>query len=202
MNKKELLSLIRNKLVGGDTTAASKGQYHPRVIEKSAELGYDEILQAIVSGGEKYNEYSLPGIDAMITPIYKPVLYDDVRGQSYIELRVYHKNLAKQFTLPKQPSALFVIIDTVSEPIWDELEAAKVDYSIGVLIESTRVYFDANFPTTNAPTTILAKIAPTLSEMKDTDEIKVPTMALYDATMKYWRDQRPNDDLNENKQLP
>jgi hypothetical protein len=202
MKKNELISLIRNKLTGGNSTIASNNRYHPRVVEKSIELGYDAILQQIVQGADKFGEYILPGSDSMIKTYVKDVLYDEDRAQYYIDLHVDDERFARQFTLPKNQSYLFAIIDAVSEPIWNELDVNTIDNTIGVMVEIDRIYFDQKFPSNLHPTKVLAKIIPNFSQLSPEDEIKVPTQALYISAMQYWQNQKPNDDLNENKEMP
>lgn len=202
MKKNELISLIRNKLTGGTTSISANNRYHPKVVEKSIELGYDSILNRIVQGADKFGEHVLPNSDAMVKPYMKDVLYDEERGAYYIDLHVDDKRFLRQVTMPKNPEYLFAIIDSVSEPVWANLEVNMIDDTIGVMAELDRIYFDTKFPSKFYPTKVLAKIIPNFSQLADTDEIKVPTEALYISSMNYWQQQAPNDDLNENKQLP
>jgi hypothetical protein len=202
MKKNELISLIRGKLTGGTSSIASNSRYHPRYVEKSIELGYDALLQQIVQGADRYGEHVLPSSDAMIKTYIKDVLYDEDRAQFYIDLHVDDKRFARQFTLPKNQSCLFAIIDAVSEPIWNELDVMKVDDTIGVMVELERIWFDQKFPEKLHPTKILAKIIPNFSQLEPNDEIKVPTQALYLSSMQFWQGPMPNDDLNDNKETP
>jgi hypothetical protein len=202
MKKNELISLIRSKLTGGTTSIDSNNRYHPRVVEKSIEMGYDSILGEILKGAEKFNGYTLPNTDAMIKPFIKDVLFDEERESYYIDLHVDDARLLRQITLPKDSRYLFAIIETISEPMWDNLEVNQIDDTIGVMPELDRTYFDNKFPSKLHPTKVLAKIIPNFSQLSATDEIKVPTEVLYASSMNFWNNQRPNDDLNENKQTP
>lgn len=202
MKKNELISLIRNKLTGGTSSVASNNRYHPKVVEKSIELGYDSLLQQIVQGADKFGEHTLPSADAMVKTFIKDVLYDEERAQYYIDLHVDDKRFARQFTLPKNQSYLFAIIGSESEPIWNELDVFELDDTIGVMIELDRIWFDQKFPSKLHPTKILAKIIPNFTQLSPEDEIKVPSQVLYLSAMQYWQGQKPNDDLNENKEMP
>jgi hypothetical protein len=202
MKKNELISLIRNKLTGGATSIDSNNRYHPRVVEKSIELGYDSLLSQILQGADKFSGYTLPNTEAMVKPFVKEVLFDDERESYYIDLHVDDARFLKQVTLPKDSRYLFAIIDPISEPMWDNLEVNQIDDTIGVMPELDRIYFDNKFPSKLHPTKVLAKIIPNFSQLSATDEIKVPTEALYMSSMNFWNNQRPNDDLNENKQTP
>ena len=85
--------------------------------------------------------------------------------------------------------------------MWDELEATKVDFTVGVMIENKRLYFDSLFQPNiykNQIGEILVKMIPTYDGLSDTDDVDVSLQLILDAVFKFWQEQRPDDQVNDN----
>lgn len=201
MTKKEFISLLRNRLTGGGATAAQKSNFHPVVIDKSIELGYNDVMMAIVNNSAKESDYDMPDQDSLISTFYRDVAFDSVRERYYIVFSLFDKKCYGQITMPAGGRTIFALIDTVSEQMWDELGTADIDYSVGVMIESSRIYFDKYFPTRNFPNPVLLKAIPSFGQIADNEQINIPLTAVYEAAMRYWTGEKPNDDLNDNKEI-
>lgn len=68
MTKAELRQLIIEKLSGGDTTTASRSKYHPVVVDKTIEAGYNDIVRAILDSAKKSR--TKVDIDHLVRPYY------------------------------------------------------------------------------------------------------------------------------------
>jgi len=201
MTKRELISLIKNKLTGGTSTVSANSKYHPRVIEKSIEIGYNTVLLGTLEENKRFRDIAMPYLD--IKAFYREVSFDSIRQQHYISAKnVLDPRFVRAISSPVNREQAFAFIDSTSEPMNFELEAFQIDQTIGAMVENENIYFDDKFPTVNPPEKLLLKMVPDFSGLGMDDEVTIPLAQLHAATMEYWNGLRPDDDINENKQLP
>jgi hypothetical protein len=200
MTKAELRQLIIEKLSGGDTATASRSKYHPVVVDKTIEAAYNDIVRAMTDSSKK-NRTNVD-MDNLVKPFYFTPQLDERRGQYYVESSFSpDKVLVRQVSQPMNRVNSFAFVSTTSEPMWDELEATKVDFTVGVMIENKRLYFDSLFQPNiykNQIGEILVKMIPTYDGLSDTDDVDVSLQLILDAVFKFWQEQRPDDQVNDN----
>jgi len=200
MNKAEFRQLIIEKLSGGDTTTASRSKYHPKVVDKTIELGYNDVIRAMLDDSKKTREKI--SIDHLVRPYYMTPQLDEKRNQYYIESKLsLDRTLVRQVSQPMNRVNSFAFMSTSAEPMWEELEATKVDFTVGVMIENNRMYFDSLFYPmrfNHQVGDLLVKMVPNYDGLSDTDDINVPLNPVMDAVFKYWNEQRSDDQTNDN----
>lgn len=200
MTKAELRQLIIERLSGGDTSTASRSKYHPVVVDKSIELGYNDIVGAMIDAID--SKKSKANIDHLIKAVYLTPKLDEQRNQYYVESTMtLDRKLVRQISQPMNRVNSFAFVSTISEPMWEELEATKVDFTVGAMTENKRIYFDSLFQPNifkHQIGDLLIKIVPNYDGISDSDEVNVPFQPLLEAVFNYWNGQKPDDQVNDN----
>lgn len=198
MTKQELIELVIERLRGGDTTSASRSKYHPVVVEKTIEIGYNDTLKNMLD--QVNNRSAKFPIDHLIRTYYfKPIL-DNNRDQYYVETTMsLDVKLIRQVSQPKNRNASFAFMSTSSEPMWSELDVTKVDSTIGYMVENKKIYFDDMFNSQFG--NIMVKMVPNFDGLSMDDDINIPLEPILDYCDKYWNNQRTDDQINDNEQI-
>lgn len=200
MNKKELIALITERLTGGDSTSASRGKYHPVVVEKTIEVAYNDIIRSTVDQAIKENK--LFNTDHLVQSYYYTPQVDPRRNQWYIESDFsLDSKLIRQISQPRNRNANFAIVSNVSEFMWDELDVTKVDFTIGAMIETKRIYFDDLFhPQVFGETIgdIMVKMVPNFDGLKNEDDVNVPLELIMESVYRFWERQKKDDQIDDN----
>jgi hypothetical protein len=200
MNKKELIALISERLTGGDTTSASRGKYHPVVIEKTIEVAYNDIIRLTVDQAIKENK--LFNTDHLVKSYYYKPVIDIKRNQWYIESGFsLDSKLIRQISQPRNRQANFALISNVSEFMWDELDVTKVDFTIGAMVETKRIYFDDLFHPQffgEEIGEIMVKMVPNFDGLSNEDDVNVPLEVIMESVNRFWDRQKKDDQIDDN----
>lgn len=172
--KNKLIELAIESLSGGDAPAEMRGKYHPAVIELYLDMAFSDILQEeFQNAGSDFTIF-----DSFAKPYKCIVKKDDDREQKYFDLPVTliplrpKQAAIRSISLYNGERLAFAPIQNASMPMWDELEAMKIDDTCSYSIEGSRVEFFMNAPLTGAE--ILVKMITPFADLLDNDDVFVP----------------------------
>lgn len=175
MTKDQFVELIRRNLQGSDAPAAIRGKYSEREIQLYSEMAYNDMISMLGEDANKTKDYSL--MDSFGKAYKRIIKYDSERDEKYLDIEVQivplRDNAGVRLVSPyKDQSASFDYRDNTSKSVFDTLLVNVVDNTPTYYVESQRIYFDDNID--KDLTTIMIKVVPLFSALKNEDEVLVP----------------------------
>lgn len=172
--KAKLTELAQESLAGGEANASIRDKYHLAVIEQYLDLAYADIMQEEFNNAG--NDFTV--FDNFAKPYKCTVLYDEGRDEKYfvmpvtlIPLKPKQAGL-RSISMFRGQQVAFAPIGNASVPMWNELEAMRVDSTIAYYIEDNKVFFPMNAPNKDAQ--LMVKVITPYAELDDNDNVYVP----------------------------
>lgn len=197
MLKNVFIEAVRKGLTGGNNTADSLGKYHPLLIEQYTEMAFNTHFFMIF-------KQDLSNYDRFCKT-YKNIAveYDSATDEYYCTLPIRVPQLpdvqegVRRINPMKSISRKFIPLKKDSWEGWSELEAGKVDTSIGYCLDTTRVLWENNPGVDDVKMDIVRPF----SEYEDTEDIPIPAGAdvqIVDIVRKLMATTPNHDKQNDN----
>lgn len=172
--KAVLVELGQEALSGGDAPAELRGKYHKAVIEQYLGLAYADVLQTQFD--EAGSDFTV--FDNAAKRFKCTIALNEELGMKYFDLPASLIPMKpkqaglRSISMLKGQQIAFAPIGNASIPMWDELEAMKIDNTCSYMIEGNQVVLYRNAP--DVGSLVLVKMIVPFSELDDDDDVTVP----------------------------
>lgn len=155
---------------------------------------------------EYVKQYGEDSLGQFCLPKILPLLFDEQRGRSYVQLPFQILGMSEnaglvQVSAPKEEEGSFVAVSNGMVSVYSDLEAGGAAGKAVYWLEGTRIYFK-ELPA--GLTDILVKAIPSIYDLEDSDQIPQPyefNAIVIEGTKARLQEQKvtPEDKVNDGK---
>lgn len=182
MTKREFIDLCIDAVTKAGLSSDNKRPFHPEMMKRYAELGYNEILNGMWLNSERYAQFGSLSNYVVTYPNKGypevPVLYDSVRDQHFIDLPVELVQLPgcaglRMISPVRDESWQFIYRENTASAVFDETDVGVVDQKPRYYVEHQQARFDRRYWDTDI-TQVLVKMVQPFSAFKDSTPLPFP----------------------------
>ena len=176
MTKQNIIDFFSDKY---GETADRKKWLHPEIIEKYCELGYNQVIYALMLNAIKYTDYA--ELDIYLKSFDNQVVYcNEARSEWYCDvpcavIQLPRGNGVRYISGMKDRLTNFYFRANGDNDVMENLEFSLVNTVPSWYVENSKIFFDHRMNHTLADYGVLIKVYPTFSVWDDDQEIPMPS---------------------------
>lgn len=182
MTKIDFINLCIDAVTRDGLTADNKRAFHPEMIKRYTELGYNQIIHGMWLKADRYadfgqlSNYTVTYPNQYVPSV--PVKYDSKRAQYYVDLPVELVQLPvcggiRSLSAIKDESYQFIYRENTASAVFNETDVAVVDNRPRFSIEHQQIRFDQRTWDEDIAEVLLKMIQP-YSAFQDWDQLPFP----------------------------